>query len=145
MPARDSGDIKVVFHGICSHHLPHSRQVFWHFPAPWVSDKVTSHNIPLTGRTTIWRNKWHQTAWDNAGIPAFEDSSKADNNAPLVTDTFRQPGPNFPRNVKQANVASVSEDEAEVELPHEELLAELRILPDLDHLNAQPSIDHGLI
>ena len=100
VPARDPGDIRIIFNGINSHHLPHSRRAVWHFSTPWISDKVTWHDIALARRTAIWCSKWHESAWDNAGILAFDDSSEADNNASLVTDRFRQPGSNFPDNVK---------------------------------------------
>ena len=100
MPARDTRDIRVVFRGVGSHNLPLPRQVAWHFYAPWISDKVTSHDIAFGRWTAIWCNKWYETAWDNTRIPAFYDCSEADNNASFVTDAFCQPGLNLPDDVK---------------------------------------------
>ena len=104
VPARDPGNIRIIYRVISSHHLPHPLQVVWHFSAPWISDKVTPHDIALTGRTAIWYNKWHETAWDNAGISAFDDSSETDDNASLVTDPLRKPRPNFPDNANSVNL-----------------------------------------
>jgi hypothetical protein len=52
---------------------------------------------------------------------------------------------NLPDDVKQSDFADIGEDETEVELAPEELLAERRIPRDLDHLDAYQPIGQGLI
>src|SRR6266568_3880833 len=145
MPARDTGDIKILVPGVGSDHLPHPRKAARHLFAPWISDQFTGHDIAFSWRTAVGGDKGHEAARDNARVLAFHDRAEAGDDAPVVTDPFRQPGLNLPGDVEQPDFAGVGEDETDVERAPEELLAERRIPRDLDHLDAHQPIGHGLI
>ena len=104
-----------------------------------------SYDVTLARRPAIWRDKWHQTPWGNAGLPVLEDPSQADNNASLVPDPLGQPGSDFPEDVKQSDIGNITESEPDVEFPPEKLLSERRILGSRDHLDSDAAVGQCLI